>query len=55
MVKRLVLMCSAMAACLPLSGCMVMGYSNRGGFFFWPGGIGLLVLIAVVFLLLRRR
>ncbi|GAA3756217.1 hypothetical protein GCM10022270_13560 [Terriglobus aquaticus] len=53
--KRLVLVGCAMAACLPLSGCMVMGYSSRGGFFFWPGGLGLLVIIAVVYLLLRRR
>jgi hypothetical protein len=35
--------------------CIVGGYSSRNGWFFWPGGLGLLVLVAVVLLLLRRR
>ncbi|HVF51744.1 MAG TPA: hypothetical protein VNA19_16790 [Pyrinomonadaceae bacterium] len=37
--------------------CVVAGYSNRGGWFFWPGGLGLVVLLAVVviYLLSRRR
>lgn len=55
MVQRLLVVCGAVAACLSLSGCMVMGYSSRGGFFFWPGGLGLLVIVAVLYLLLRRR
>lgn len=45
----------AMAACLPLSGCMVVGYSSRGGGFIFPGGLGLIVMLVVLFLLLRRR
>ncbi|HVF55162.1 MAG TPA: hypothetical protein VM934_03375 [Pyrinomonadaceae bacterium] len=37
--------------------CVVAGgYSNRGGWFFWPGGIvGLIIVIALVFMLARRR
>ena len=36
--------------------CIVAGgYSSRDGWFFWPGGLGLLVLVAIVLLLLRRR
>ncbi len=35
--------------------CVVAGYSNRGGWFVWPGGLGLLLVIAVLFLLARRR
>ena len=38
-----------------LSGCVVVGASSRGGFFIWPGGLGLVVLILVVLLVLRRR
>lgn len=36
--------------------CIVAGYRSGGGWFIWPGGIlGLLLVIAVVFLLTRRR
>ncbi len=38
-----------------LSGCVVVGASSRGGFFVWPGGVGLVVLILLVLLVLRRR
>ena len=39
----------------PLSGCLVVGGFRRGGgFFLWPGSIGLLVVLLVAFLLLRR-
>jgi hypothetical protein len=38
------------------SGCIVAGgYSSRGGWFIWPGTIGILLVIAVLFLLFRRR
>ncbi len=35
--------------------CVAVGYSSRGGWFFWPGGLGLIVLLAVLFLVFRRR
>jgi len=38
------------------SGCVVAGgYSSGRGWFIWPGTIGLLLVVAVLFLLLRRR
>jgi hypothetical protein len=38
------------------SGCVVAGgYSSGRGWFIWPGGIGILLVIAVLFFLLRRR
>jgi hypothetical protein len=40
---------------LSLSGCLVVGYSSRGGAFIWPGGFGLLVLLAVLYFFLRGR
>ena len=36
-------------------GCVVIGASSRGGFFIWPGGLGLLLLVVVLALVLRRR
>ena len=38
-----------------LSGCVAVGYSSGGGWFIWPGGLGLLVVVVVIALLLRRR
>lgn len=38
------------------SGCVVVGgYSSGRGWFIWPGTIGILLVIAVLFFLLRRR
>jgi hypothetical protein len=52
--KRVAIL-ALMIACLQSSCIMVGGYSNRGGWFFWPGGLGILLLIVVVLLLARRR
>jgi len=38
---------------LPLSGCLVVGYSSRGGAFIWPGGFGFLILLAILYFFLR--
>jgi hypothetical protein len=38
------------------SGCVVAGgYSSGSGWFIWPGTIGILLVVAVLFLLLKRR
>lgn len=37
------------------ASCVVAGRSSRGGWFVWPGGLTLLVLLVILFLLLRRR
>ena len=42
-------------SCLPLSGCIAVGYSSSGGWFLWPCGLGLLLLIAIAIFVLRRR
>jgi hypothetical protein len=42
------------SVCLQTS-CVVAGYRSDGGWFFWPGGLGLLVMVALAFLFLRRR
>ena len=55
MLKRLTQLTCALAVCLPLSGCLMVGYSSRGGGFIFPGGLGLLVMLLVLYLLMRRR
>lgn len=53
--RTLVLLLSGFASTNLLQGCVMVGYSSRGGFFVWPGGIGLLLLLLVLWLLLRPR
>ena len=44
-----------------LTGCIAVGYSRMGGggmgggWFMWPGGLGLVLVVVVILLLLRRR
>lgn len=37
------------------TGCVAVGYSSGGGWFIWPGGLGLLVIIILVLFLVGRR
>ena len=37
------------------TACIVAGYTSRGGGFIWPGGFGLLVMLAILLFLLLRR
>jgi hypothetical protein len=45
----------ASVATLGLSGCLVAGYSSGGGWFVWPGSLGLLVIVVVIVFFMRRR
>jgi hypothetical protein len=45
---------AGLACAETLSGCLVAGYSSGGGFFLWPGSIGLLVVVLLLIFLLRR-
>ena len=38
------------------SGCIVVGggYGSRGGWFIWPGGLGFVLILLLLFLLFRR-
>ena len=46
---------SALCLALTQPSCVVVGgYSSEGGWFIWPGSLGLLLIVAIVFLLLRR-
>ena len=47
--------CCLASAVLGLSGCLMVGYSSRGGAFIWPGGLGFLILLAILFFFLRGR
>ena len=51
--KRIVLLLLPLMLTQP--SCVVAGYSSRGGLFFWPGGIGLLLVALILFLVFRSR
>ena len=53
--RAMVLLVSGLGACSALSGCVMVGYSSGGGFFIWPGSIGLLVLLGILWLIFSRR
>ena len=55
LLTRLGTMTAACLLCMGLEGCVVVGGSSRGGFFIWPGGLGLLLMIALFVFMLRRR
>lgn len=54
-IRNTAVLLSALGSASLLSGCVMVGYSSRGGFFVWPGGIGLLLLLLLLWLLLRQR
>lgn len=53
--ERLFLAAATLFAASSLSGCLVAGVSSSGGAFIWPGGLGLVLMLLVIFFLLRRR
>ena len=53
--KRLALVAATILLSGTLSGCVMAGVTSGGHFFIWPGGLGLLVILLVVFLLMRLR
>lgn len=54
-VSTLGLPLAASCLVLGLSGCLIVGYSSRGGAFIWPGGIGFIIMLLILFFLLRAR
>ena len=46
---------AAWALLLTQTGCVAVGYRSGGGWFVWPGGLGLVVMVLLVLFLLRRR
>ncbi len=37
------------------SACIVAGYSSRGGWFVWPGSLGLIFILLLFYLFSRGR
>ena len=50
---KLAALFAASVAALGLSGCLVAGYSSGGGWFVWPGSLGLLVVVVLIVFLIR--
>ncbi len=45
----------ASMVCIACTGCMVVGYRSGGGWFVWPGGFGLILLVLAILFFMRRR
>ena len=45
----------ASLVCVLCTGCMVVGYRSGGGWFVWPGGFGLILLVLAILFFMRRR
>ncbi len=54
-IEAALLLLMGLVATCTVSGCLMVGGSSRGGFFIFPGSVGLIVIIAIVALVLRRR
>jgi protein-S-isoprenylcysteine O-methyltransferase Ste14 len=59
--KMVAVMGAWLVAASLLTGCVTVGYSRMGGggmgggWFMWPGGLGLVLVVVVILLLVRRR
>jgi len=49
------LLCLGLLGAIPLSGCLVAGYSSGSGFWIWPGSLVITALLILFFLLRRGR
>ncbi len=45
----------ALFLALSQSACIVAGYSTTGGWFLWPGGLGLIAVVLLLLLMRRGR
>jgi hypothetical protein len=55
MLKRSAVLAAGLLMLGALTGCLVIGHTSGGGWFIWPGGLGLLFVVLFVLFLLRRR
>ncbi len=47
---------AVVSALFAQTGCVVVGgYSSERGWYIWPGSLVILAVVAVLFLLMRRR
>ena len=53
--KRLFIVLIGSGTTVGLSGCLVIGRSSSGRWFIWPGSLGFLLVILILFILMRRR
>lgn len=54
--KPIVVLSALFLGCTSLTGCVVVGYSSRTGFFFWQRGAFItLVVVLVLWILFRNR
>ena len=54
-IERLTLLLATLLASTALIGCIVAGASSSSGWFIWPGGLGLVVIVLLAIFFLRGR
>ena len=52
--KKILTLAVALLLSTTLTGCLMIGF-GRGGFFLWPRGLGLIILILIIVAISRRR
>jgi hypothetical protein len=53
-VRAALVFAAGAAACVPLSGCLVVSYSSGSGWWVWPGSLVVTLLVALGWFLTRR-
>ena len=53
--RQLLLALLSLAPSTAMAGCVIVGRSSGGHWFFWPGGLGLLVMTLAILWMVRRR
>ena len=52
---RVVLVMAALPVSANLCGCLVAGYSSGRGWFVWPGGVGVVIMLLALLFVLRGK
>ncbi len=53
--RRFITLAASLLLSTALTGCIVIGASSRHGFFFFPRGLGLVVLILIIIAISRNH
>jgi hypothetical protein len=53
-VRTASILTAALVLCGSLPGCLVAGYTSRGGWWVWPGSLVVTLILLLAWLLTRR-
>ena len=46
---------AALLLLMPLTGCLVAGYSSQSGLWIWPGSLVITLVLILLYFLMRHR